>query len=149
MPVGRPHLKAPLFVYQRKLELIEELLEEMLDHSNNGDLIVVEGKRDVISLRKLGFQGDIELATHRPLTEVSARIVDTGKKVMVLTDWDRRGDLLASKISEDLRYFGIDVDMNMRERLSSMVKKEIKDVESLYSYVAKLRKIAGSSHQAV
>ncbi|UGV41943.1 toprim domain-containing protein [Methanococcoides orientis] len=149
MPVGRPHLKAPLFVYQRKLELIEELLEEMLEHSNNGDLIVVEGKRDVISLRKLGFQGDIELATHRPLTEVSARIVDTGKKVMVLTDWDRRGDLLASKISEDLRYFGIDVDMNMRERLSSMVKKEIKDVESLYSYVAKLRKIAGSSHQAV
>ncbi|WP_135609425.1 toprim domain-containing protein [Methanococcoides sp. AM1] len=149
VPAGRPHLKAPFFVYQRKLELIEKLLEEMLECSNNGYLIVVEGKRDVISLRKLGFHGDIELATHRPLTEVSARIVDTGKRVMILTDWDRRGDLLASKISEDLRYFGIDVDMHMRDRLSSMVKKEIKDVESLYSYVAKLRSIAGNSHQAV
>ncbi|SES65255.1 5S rRNA maturation endonuclease (Ribonuclease M5), contains TOPRIM domain [Methanococcoides vulcani] len=149
VPVGRPHLKAPIFVYQRKLERIEELIDEMLECSNKGDLIVVEGKRDVISLRKLGFHGAIELATHRPLTEVSARIVNTGKRVIILTDWDRRGDLLASKISEDLRYFGIDVDMYMRERLSSMVKKEIKDVESLYSYVTKLRKIAGSSHQAV
>ncbi|WP_445474773.1 toprim domain-containing protein [Methanococcoides methylutens] len=149
VPVGRPHLKAPLFVYQRKLELIEELLGEVVECSNKGDLIVVEGKRDIISLRKLGIRGDIELATHRPLTEVSARIVNSGKRVIILTDWDRRGDLLASKISEDLRYFGIDVDTYMRERLSSMVKKEIKDVESLYSYVTKLRKIAGNSHHAV
>lgn len=147
--VKRPGLKAPFFVYQKKLEMVEDLLTELLECSNNGDVIIVEGKRDIISLRKLGFSGDIEIATHRPLTEVTSKVVDSGKRAIILTDWDRRGDLLASKISEDLRYFDVDVDMYIRERLISMVKKEIKDVESLYSYVSKLRMLANNPHQAV
>ncbi|WP_440953454.1 toprim domain-containing protein [Methanococcoides sp. FTZ1] len=149
LSVKRSELKAPFFVYQKKLEMMEDLLNELHECSNKGDIIVVEGKRDVISLRKLGFHGDIELATHRPLTELTSKIVDSGKKAIILTDWDRRGDILASKISEDLRYFDVDVDVYVRERLSSMVKKEIKDVESLYSYVVKLRKLASDPHQAV
>nr|WP_300607189.1 toprim domain-containing protein [Methanohalophilus sp.] len=101
--------------------------------------MVVEGKRDVASLRKLGIMGPIETSTHIPVLELSVKLVEKGKEIIILTDWDRRGDLLSSKISSDLQYLGLKVDTDFRMTLSSLVKKEIKDVESLYSYMKKMR----------
>ncbi|MCM1986264.1 toprim domain-containing protein [Methanococcoides seepicolus] len=137
----KDHLKAPFSDYQWRLESIELILTELIESSNNGDIILAEGKRDIVSLKKLGINGSIELVTQSPLTEISERVASEKKRVIVLTDWDRRGNILAAKLSEDLVYLGADVDMQLRDKLSSLVKKEIKDVESLYTYVIKLRKI--------
>jgi 5S rRNA maturation endonuclease (ribonuclease M5) len=137
----KDHLKGPFSDYQWRLEAVEAILVELTECSNNGDIILAEGKRDIISLRKLGINGPIELVTQSPLTEISERVASEKKRVIVLTDWDRRGNILAAKLSEDLVYLGADVDMQLRDKLSSLVKKEIKDVESLYTYVIKLRKI--------
>lgn len=137
----KDHLKGPFSDYQWRLESIEVILAELIECSGNGDIILAEGKRDIVSLKKLGINGPIELVTQSPLTEVSERVAGEKKRVIVLTDWDRRGNLLAVKLSEDLVYLGADVDMQLRDKLSSLVKKEIKDVESLYNYVTKLRKI--------
>ncbi|MDA0525104.1 toprim domain-containing protein [Methanococcoides alaskense] len=137
----KDHLKAPFSDYQWRLKSIELILAELIESSNNGDIILAEGKRDIISLKKLGINGSIELVTQSPLTEISERVASEKKRVIVLTDWDRRGNILAAKLSEDLVYLGADVDMQLRDKLSSLVKKEIKDVESLYTYVIKLRKI--------
>jgi len=103
----------------------------------------VEGKRDVIALKKLGFRGDIETASHQPLLNFSETIANTGKDVIILTDWDRRGSLLASTIARYMRNLGTEPNLAIRGHLKSLVKKEIKDVESLYTYVMKLRKITG------
>lgn len=135
------HLKAPFSDYQWRLESIEVILAELIECSNNGDIILAEGKRDIVSLKKLGVNGSIELVTQSPLTEISERVASENKRVIVLTDWDRRGNILATKLSEDLVYLGADVDVQLRDKLSSLVRKEIKDVESLYTYVIKLRKI--------
>ncbi|NPE30884.1 toprim domain-containing protein [Methanococcoides sp. SA1] len=134
-------MKAPFSDYQWRLESIELILAELVESSNNGDIILAEGKRDIVSLKKLGINGSIELVTQSPLSEISERVASENKRVIVLTDWDRRGNILAAKLSEDLVYLGADVDMQLRDKLSSLVKKEIKDVESLYTYVIKLRKI--------
>jgi 5S rRNA maturation endonuclease (ribonuclease M5) len=131
-------------IYRKRLERIEELLSELSEHSESGAIIIVEGKRDILSLKRLGIEGNFELATRHPLFNFSERIARLGSEVIILTDWDRRGDLLAVKLSEYFNNFGLKPELQIRNKLKLMCQKEIKDVESLYTYVSNLRLKTGS-----
>jgi 5S rRNA maturation endonuclease (ribonuclease M5) len=131
-------------IYRKRLERIEELLSELSEHSESGAIIIVEGKRDILSLKRLGIEGNFELATRHPLFNFSERIARLGSEVIILTDWDRRGDLLAVKLSEYFNNFGLKPELQIRKKLKLMCQKEIKDVESLYTYVSNLRLKTGS-----
>jgi 5S rRNA maturation endonuclease (ribonuclease M5) len=131
-------------IYRKRLERIEELLSELSEHSESGAIIIVEGKRDILSLKRLGIEGNFELATRHPLFNFSERIARLGSEVIILTDWDRRGDLLAVKLSEYFNNFGLKPELQIRKKLKLMCQKEIKDVESLYTYVSSLRLKTGS-----
>jgi 5S rRNA maturation endonuclease (ribonuclease M5) len=133
-----------LEIYRKRLERIEELLLELSEYSNKGAIIIVEGKRDILSLQKLGIEGNFELATRHPLFNFSERIANLGSEVIILTDWDRRGDLLAAKLSEYFESFGLKPELQIRNKLRLISQKEIKDVESLYTYVSTLRLKTGS-----
>ena len=115
----------------------------MIERTQSGAAIVVEGKRDIIALKKLGIKGRIETSTHQPLIDFSEKLAQDTTNIIIMTDWDRRGDILAEKIRTYLQNIGVTPDLAIRKRISSLVKKEIKDVESLYSYVVKLKKITG------
>jgi 5S rRNA maturation endonuclease (ribonuclease M5) len=147
MPGSEKTLKAPMFVYRRRLELIEELLEELLCFSTAGNIILVEGQRDMASLRELGIKGRIELVTRHPLAEICEKVAATEKEVVILTDWDRRGVILENKLSDNLEHYGVKIKHQLRKRILSLVQKDIKDVESLYSHVVKLRQIADPKYQ--
>ncbi|MDW7731407.1 MAG: hypothetical protein SCH66_03135 [Methanolobus sp.] len=140
-------LKAPLHVYQNRLENIEEIIDELLQLAEEGTVIIVEGKRDVRSLNSLGIKGHLEIATHHPISNFCEEIVNrnSGKNIIILTDWDRRGNILMSNLTKHFHSLGVNPDVRIRERLMSIVQKEIKDVESLHTYVLKLRQITGSS----
>ena len=131
-------------IYRKRLEIIEELLSELSEYSESGAIIIVEGKRDILSLKRLGIEGNFELATRHPLFNFSERIARLGSEVIILTDWDRRGDLLAVKLSEYFNNFGLKPELQIRNKLKLMCQKEIKDVESLYTYVSSLRLKTGS-----
>jgi 5S rRNA maturation endonuclease (ribonuclease M5) len=131
-------------IYRKRLERVEELLSELSDHSGRGAIIIVEGKRDILSLKRLGIEGDFELATRDSLFNFSERISELGREVIILTDWDRRGDLLAVKLSEYFENFGLKPELQIRNKLKLISQKEIKDIESLYNYVSKLRLKTGS-----
>ncbi|MDD3043005.1 MAG: toprim domain-containing protein [Methanosarcinaceae archaeon] len=133
-------------IYRKQLERIEELLNELSDRSEKGAVIIVEGKRDVFSLKKLGINGKFELATLHPLLNFSERIAGQGQEIIVLTDWDRRGNLLVSKLSTYFGNLGVRPDLDIRRKLKLITQKEIKDVESLYTYVSKLRLATGSQN---
>jgi 5S rRNA maturation endonuclease (ribonuclease M5) len=132
-------------VYRKRLERIEELLLELSESAERGAVIIVEGKRDILSMKKLGIKGSFELATRHSLFNFSERIASLGCEVIILTDWDRRGDLLAAKLSEYFENFGVKPDLQIRNKLKLISQKEIKDIESLYTYVSKLRVKTGSS----
>lgn len=132
-------------VYRKRLERIEELLLELSEYSERGAVIIVEGKRDILSLKRLGIKGSFELATRYSLFNFSERIASLGCEVIILTDWDRRGELLATKLSEYFENFGIKPELQIRNKLKLITQKEIKDIESLYTYVSKLRLKTGSS----
>lgn len=130
---------ADLDIYRKRLERIEELLSEISEYSSRGAIIIVEGKRDVLSLKKLGIEGNFEIATRQSLFNLSERIAQLGNEVVILTDWDRRGDLLAIKLSGYFESFGLKPELEIRNKLRLISQKEIKDIESLYTYVSRLR----------
>src|SRR3972149_834726 len=101
--------------------------------------IEVEGRRDVDSLRSLGINGDIRLACQKPLLEFTENLSKSGKEIVLLTDWDKKGGITARKIINHLLTYGIMPNTDLRSRIGSLVKKRIKDIESLNKYVNKLR----------
>jgi hypothetical protein len=50
--------------------------------------------------------------------------------------------ILEKKITEHLDHYGIKIQCQLRKRILSLVQKDIKDVESLYTHIVKLRQIA-------
>jgi len=57
----------------------------------------------------------------------------------MLTDWDAKGDEMALNIDMHLRSVGVRADLDIRNRLKKLVKKEIKDVQSLSLYMERAR----------
>ncbi len=133
--------KVAIAEYQMRLEHIEEVLSELIRRAENGDIVLVEGKKDIISLRRLDIRGIIKVVTHQPLAHIAEEMAEMGRDVIILTDWDRRGDILADRLSEDLQYMGVNVDLELRRKLSNLVRKDIKDVEALYVHLVRLRKL--------
>jgi 5S rRNA maturation endonuclease (ribonuclease M5) len=121
------------------LETLEKVIEALLEASSEGAAIIVEGERDELSLRKLGITGAVLCAARRPALEVAEEAARNFKAVVVLTDWDRAGEELARKVAEHLLAAGARVDLDTRERLKRMVRREIKDVESLSGFVERAR----------
>ncbi len=122
-----------------RLESIDAIILELRTLSDSGAIIVVEGIRDVDSLRSLGINGDIRLACQKPLLEFTENLSKSGKEIVLLTDWDKKGGITARKIINHLLTYGIIPNTDLRSRIGSLVKKRIKDIESLNKYVNKLR----------
>lgn len=120
-------------------EALEELLAGILEASGGGAAIVVEGERDERSLRELGVEGPIVRAARRPALEVAEEAALVYGNVIILTDWDRSGEEMARRMEVHLRSAGTRVDVETRERLKRMVRREIKDVESLSGFVERVR----------
>jgi len=122
-----------------RLEKLEGLILELKDLSNMGAIIVVEGRKDVESLRSLGIKGDIKLSSQQPLLDFTEQLSRSGKDIVLLTDWDRKGGMVARKIIDYLQAYGIIPNTDIRGRIGFRVKKRIKDIESLNKYMRKLR----------
>ena len=61
------------------------------------------------------------------------------KRVIILTDWDRKGGQICRALSKGFAANGVKADEKLRSRLSSISSGEIKDVESLPRLVERLR----------
>ena len=124
---------------RERLLKLEELVLELQEISDSGAIIVVEGQKDMVSLRLLGINGEIRLASQQPLLEFTDLISKSKKEIILLTDWDNKGGLMARKIIQHLSNYGILPNTTIRSKLRSLSKKRIKDIESLNNYVSKLR----------
>jgi 5S rRNA maturation endonuclease (ribonuclease M5) len=124
---------------RERLLKLEELILELQELSDSGAIIVVEGRKDSGSLRFLGIKGEIRLATQQPLLEFTDLLSKSKKEIILLTDWDNKGGLMARKIIQHLSNYGILPNTAIRSKLRSLSKKSIKDIESLNNYVSKLR----------
>lgn len=122
-----------------RLESIEEIILELRVLADTGAIIVVEGRRDVESLRSLGISGEMRLASQKPLLEFTEQLSRSGKEIVLLTDWDKKGGIMAHKIIDHLLFYGIMPNTDIRSRIGILVRKRIKDIESLNGYVNRMR----------
>ncbi len=119
---------------------IEELKTVILklNEASAENPIIVEGTKDIESLRKLGITGYIiSLNQGKAIIDVCTDIAEEFEEVIILTDWDRKGNHLCAHLKKALKANDVAFDTRIRGRLASLVKKEIKDVESLYNYIAR------------
>jgi 5S rRNA maturation endonuclease (ribonuclease M5) len=121
------------------LDALEELLNSLMDASSQGAAVIVEGMRDELALRSLGLRGPMIMASRRPALELAEDAARRFRKIVLLTDWDAKGDEMALNIDMHLRSMGVQADLDIRNRLKKLVKKEIKDVQSLSLYMERAR----------
>lgn len=127
------------------LDALEEQISSLLEASFKGAAIIVEGMRDERALRALGISGPVIMASRRPALELAEDAARRYGEIVVLTDWDLKGDEMALKIEQHLRSAGVRADMEIRSKLKKLVRKEIKDVESLSLYVERMRALYGNA----
>ena len=111
--------------------------------------ILVEGRKDVVALKSMGFTRPFEqvnrgwdqsrLVTHIFETYGILNKVDQGASVILLMDWDRTGGRLQRKIGERLQAFGMRIDNETRMELVRAMKPEGRTVEGLKAHAEKLR----------
>jgi 2,5-diamino-6-(ribosylamino)-4(3H)-pyrimidinone 5'-phosphate reductase len=127
---------------KEKEERIQHILECLAADSDGGTPIVVEGKKDVETLRSLGIDGKITTAkSGKRLLDVVSEVEESGaREIILLADFDRRGRELTSRLKKHLETAKIVANTSFWRELSSLVGKEVKDVEGLAAYLETLKK---------
>jgi len=102
-------------------------------NSQKNCAVVVEGKRDVAALVKLGYSGKI-LEFHRfngmiKFTDSAAKY----SRLILLLDGDRKGKYLTKKIIELLEH-RTKIDLLFKKKLVSITKGKIRFIEQLVCY---------------
>ncbi|MHC1631203.1 MAG: toprim domain-containing protein [Methanotrichaceae archaeon] len=121
------------------IESLEGLIDDLQEASDRGAAIIVEGIKDQRSLRELGIAGPIITTAQRPALDVAEGTAREFKYIIVLTDWDRTGEERAHEMERYLLCTEAHADLDIRKKLKNLVRREIKDVESLSKFVERAR----------
>jgi len=126
---------------RERLEKIQQTLESLNEESATGTPIIVEGKKDVETLRALGVKGPVLTAkTHgKSRLDLVSEIEKIGtKEVILLLDFDRRGREWTAFLRQTLEKGKTRPNVTFRKELLRFAGKELKDVEGLASYLQTL-----------
>lgn len=124
---------------EERLEQIEKVLSQLQDLSETTP-IIVEGLRDIAALKRMGITRNvISLGKGDSIFNFSENLSRTTRRAIVLTDWDRKGGQLARMLKEALMANGVTTNDNIRAKLGILSKKEVKDIESMPSFVERLQ----------
>lgn len=92
--------------------------------------VIVEGKRDVINLKRLNFNNIISL-NGDSLYNLSEKISEKYNEVIILTDFDKEGNRLARKLNLFLENLGVKVNKKARKEIKKTFKGQgILEIES-------------------
>ena len=109
-------------------------IKKLNDESDNGSLVVVEGKRDVSALRSLGFGGKMLMLCHNNNLERLVSKAEKYQKIILLLDLDRKGRSLTKKSAILLEGKKHKIDLFFRRNLSSITYGRVKQIEELSKY---------------
>ena len=116
---------------------MKEWLEKL---KNSEKLIIVEGKKDRIALKKLGIRGKILCVKNSSniLSDYLDYIHD--REVILLLDFDDYGTALSKKIAQYLEEKRVKANTAFWREIKTYVRKDVKDVEGIPSFLEKLKK---------
>lgn len=116
---------------------IRETMEALFE-ANKEFPVIVEGKKDAAALRELGLVGEI-VTLHRgtSLYEFCEGILEHCDKVILLSDWDTKGESLNRSLQDNLRGHWEELS-GFRELLKILCQKDVKDIEGIPKLLRKL-----------
>jgi 5S rRNA maturation endonuclease (ribonuclease M5) len=117
-----------------------KLLERLCKTDEQGITILVEGKKDLFALRRLGVRGRIVCVKNSGKVLVDSLDEVQSEEVILLVDFDEYGKNLAKDIVQYLERRSVKVDSAIWREVKALVKKDVKDIEGLPSYLEKLKK---------
>jgi 5S rRNA maturation endonuclease (ribonuclease M5) len=125
---------------ERKHDALTELLHKLSKEGREGIPILVEGKKDLYALRRLGVKSKIVCV--KASSKILIDKLDTIKEdeIIVLVDFDRDGKMLVSRMATYLESQGVKVNLGYWKEMSALVRRDVKDVEGLPSFLEKLKK---------
>ena len=109
----------------------EELLSELEKLKLSEKPIIVEGKKDKEALKKLGITKTFTIK--EPLFKLCENISKKHKEVIILTDLDKEGKRLYSKLKENLERNGVKVDDHFRRFLFKETR--LTQIEGINKYL--------------
>ena len=122
------------------LERLEKAIDRVKEKSAEGVAIVVEGKNDEKALRKLGIEGPIHRVPEgdKTLLNTLEGLPDYDEAI-VLTDFDRTGEKMASFCRKHMEKLGTKVLYEFRNKIRHYLRKGVKDIEGISSFLRKER----------
>jgi 5S rRNA maturation endonuclease (ribonuclease M5) len=116
---------------------LREIFENLQD-VNKKIPIIVEGKKDASALRSLGLMGDvITLHNGQNLYDFCDGVAQRYHRVVLLLDWDRKGENLNRILSQHLKGHWEEF-ATFRDILKILCQKEIKDIEGIPALLRRL-----------
>jgi len=110
-----------------EFESLDSWIERLKNISgSNGVVILVEGKRDFEKLKRLGIK-NVYPIKGKKLYDILEEL-ENSSLVIMLTDLDKQGDKISSKLSGMFQREGIPVDNLFRQALRNFEIKHIEDI---------------------
>ena len=109
-------------------------------------IVIVEGKRDSLALRKIGFKENV-LEFHRfgGLTKFTDS-VSNQKNLIILFDYDRKGKYLTKRVIEQLAR-RTKIDLSYKKKLVRITNGKIRAIEDLDKYEQFLYDVTSFSNE--
>lgn len=127
----------PTLEEQERAARLREVMEALYE-INKKVPVIVEGKRDAMALRRLGLMGDIiTLHSGNNIYEFCEDISERFDKVVILLDWDDKGESLNKQLNRHLKGLWEEFSA-FREILKILCRKDIKDIEGIPKLLRKL-----------
>ena len=125
------------------------MLDELSVESRNGAIIIVEGRKDVAALRKLGIVGEIVPAksSGKSFIEIVSEVEEIeNRNIILLMDFNRRGTEWTKRLVKHLERKRVKVNDRFWRELRNLVGRSVKDVEGLATYMETLKREAEGRH---
>lgn len=127
---------------KEKEEKIIEVLDNLSDESAKGTPILVEGKKDKITLRNLGIDGTILTvkSSGDSLEQTTRKIEKKGyTQIILLLDFDRTGKQTTKYLKDNFEIIKIKPNVQYWKKIFGLLRKDVQCVEGFTSYIETLR----------
>ena len=126
-------------IIKEKETEIDKIFEKIKYKLNQGFYLIVEGKKDVKKLHLIGIKQNILAISQKSLMHF-VEILPDAKGFILLTDFDRKGEVMARRLQDLLHKKKVEVDTNLRNSLKFYFKKYCKDIECVITIYLKTKK---------
>lgn len=117
----------------RKYEVFKNIKKLVFDMNLTVDVAVVEGPHDMKTLRLMGYKRSIitcsKLSPARIIDQIARRYVN----VVVLTDFDGKGESMGERLESLLKGRGVTVDRASRRHFRRLLRRvDLNTIEGIY-----------------